>query len=91
MNEQSGSLLLVAVGSGLPSPLADVALIVGIAALLAIVFQRLGLPIVLGYLLAGLLVGPHLPTGFTVSPGGKLPSAAHVYGGLPPLAARLAA
>jgi CPA2 family monovalent cation:H+ antiporter-2 len=43
-------------------------LIVGIAALLAIVFQRLGLPIVLGYLLAGLLVGPHLPTGFTVSP-----------------------
>jgi CPA2 family monovalent cation:H+ antiporter-2 len=68
MNEQSGSLLLVAVGSGLPSPLADVALIVGIAALLAIVFQRLRLPIVLGYLLAGLLVGPHLPTGFTVSP-----------------------
>ena len=68
MNEQSGSLLLVAVGSGLPSPLADVALIVGLAALLAIVFQRLGLPIVLGYLLAGLLVGPHLPTGFTVSP-----------------------
>src|SRR5664279_2179736 len=50
------------------SPLADVALIVGIAALLATLFQRLGLPIVLGYLLAGLLVGPHLATGFTVSP-----------------------
>jgi CPA2 family monovalent cation:H+ antiporter-2 len=45
-----------------------VALIVGIAALLATLFQRLGLPIVLGYLSAGLLVGPHLHTGFAVSP-----------------------
>jgi monovalent cation:H+ antiporter-2, CPA2 family len=68
MSQQSGSVILVAVGSELPSPLADVALIVGIAALLAIVFQRLRLPVVLGYLLAGLLVGPYLPTGFTVSP-----------------------
>jgi len=68
MNVQSGTLLLVAAGSANPSPLADVALIVGIAALLATLFQRLGLPIVLGYLLAGLLVGPHLATGFDVSP-----------------------
>jgi len=68
MNVQSRTLLLVAAGSANPSPLADVALIVGIAALLATLFQRLGLPIVLGYLLAGLLVGPHLATGFDVSP-----------------------
>ena len=61
-------VLLLAAGSGTSSPLADVALIVGIAALLATLFQRLGLPIVLGYLLAGLLVGPHVPTGFAVSP-----------------------
>ena len=60
-------MLLVAAGSGVTTHLADVALIVGIAALLATIFQRLGLPIVLGYLLAGLLVGPHLPTGFVVS------------------------
>ena len=59
---------MLAAGSGGASPLADIAMIVGIAALMATVFQRLGLPIVLGYLLAGLLVGPHLPTGFAVSP-----------------------
>jgi len=66
MNAHSGFML--AAGSGGASPLADIAMIVGIAALMATVFQRLGLPIVLGYLLAGLLVGPHLPTGFAVSP-----------------------
>jgi len=60
--------LFLASGSGTPSPLADLALIVGMAALLATIFQRLGLPIVLGYLLTGLLVGPHLPTGFGVNP-----------------------
>ena len=69
MNAQSGSLLLAAAGAAASSPLADVALIVGIAALVATIFQRLGLPIVLGYLLAGLLVGPHIPTGFSVNPG----------------------
>ncbi len=69
MIEQIGSSFLVAVGAAVSSPLADVALMIGIAALLAIIFQRLGLPIVLGYLSAGLLVGPHLPTGFTVDPG----------------------
>jgi CPA2 family monovalent cation:H+ antiporter-2 len=47
--------------------LTDLVLIVGIAALLATVFQRLGLPIVLGYLLAGLLVGPAAPLGLSVS------------------------
>jgi CPA2 family monovalent cation:H+ antiporter-2 len=49
--------------------LADLALILGAAALCAGLCQRLGLPIVLGYLLAGLLVGPHLPTGIAVHPG----------------------
>ena len=68
MNAQSGSLLLVAAGSAASSPLADVALIVGIAALVATIFQRLGLPIVLGYLLAGVLVGQHIPIGFSVNP-----------------------
>lgn len=47
--------------------LADLALIVGIAALFATVFQRLGLPILLGYLLAGFVVGPHMPGGFAVN------------------------
>lgn len=47
--------------------LTDLVLIVGIAALFATLFQRWGLPIVLGYLLAGLLVGPAAPLGLSVS------------------------
>jgi CPA2 family monovalent cation:H+ antiporter-2 len=67
MSDPGGFLLLVASGVGGTPHLAALALILGIAALLAAVFQRLGLPVVLGYLLAGLLVGPNLPTGFTAS------------------------
>ncbi len=67
MTDRSGFLLLGGAVSTVASPLADITLIVGIAALLSTIFQRLGLPIVLGYLVAGLLVGPHLPTGFAVS------------------------
>jgi CPA2 family monovalent cation:H+ antiporter-2 len=47
--------------------LTDLVLIVGIAALFATLFQRFGLPIVLGYLLAGLIVGPSAPLGLSVS------------------------
>jgi hypothetical protein len=68
MNVPSGLLLLVTSGVGVTTYLADLALIVGIAALLAAIFQRLRLPIVLGYLLAGLIVGPHVPTGCNVNP-----------------------
>jgi len=35
------------------------ALVVGTAAITTVVFQRLKLPVVLGYLVAGILVGPH--------------------------------
>jgi len=41
--------------------LQDLAVVLCVAALTAVLFQRLHLPVVLGYLLAGLLVGPHLP------------------------------
>jgi monovalent cation:H+ antiporter-2, CPA2 family len=61
--------VLVAVPSGAAAHLADLVLIVGFAALCATLFQRLGLPIVLGYLLAGFLVGPHMPSGLAVAPG----------------------
>jgi CPA2 family monovalent cation:H+ antiporter-2 len=37
------------------------AVIMGVATLTTVVFQKLRLPVVLGYLVAGLLVGPHLP------------------------------
>src|SRR5579862_8007071 len=40
--------------------LAQLAVVIGGAAVVAIVFQLLRLPLVLGYLLAGLLLGPHV-------------------------------
>src|SRR5690348_165064 len=43
-----------------PSFLGDLAVILAVAALTTVVFQRLRQPVVLGYLLAGLIVGPHL-------------------------------
>ncbi|HEU5170320.1 MAG TPA: cation:proton antiporter [Gemmatimonadales bacterium] len=41
--------------------LTDLAVVLGSAAVTTVMFQRLRLPVVLGYLLAGVLVGPHLP------------------------------
>jgi monovalent cation:H+ antiporter-2, CPA2 family len=35
--------------------------VLGVAALTTVLFQRLGQPVVLGYILAGLIVGPHVP------------------------------
>ncbi|MBC7692686.1 MAG: cation:proton antiporter [Methylotenera sp.] len=43
----------------IPLLLQDLAVILGVAGLVTLVFQRLKQPLVLGYLLAGLLVGPH--------------------------------
>ena len=63
MTEPSGLLLLstaataATAASHATSPLTDAALIACAAALFATVFQRLGLPLVTGYLLAGLAVG----------------------------------
>jgi CPA2 family monovalent cation:H+ antiporter-2 len=42
--------------------LADLALVLCVAAVTTIVFRKLRQPVVLGYLLAGLIVGPHTPT-----------------------------
>jgi len=39
----------------------DLALVLGVAAVTTVVFQKLRQPVVLGYLLAGLIVGPHVP------------------------------
>lgn len=46
-------------GAG-PSVLRDLAIVLCVAAVTTVVFQRLKQPVVLGYLLAGLIVGPHL-------------------------------
>ncbi len=39
----------------------DLALVLGVAAVTTVLFRRLHQPVVLGYLLAGLIVGPHVP------------------------------
>src|ERR1044071_596467 len=36
-------------------------IVLGVAAVTTVLFQRLKQPVVLGYLLAGLLIGPHVP------------------------------
>ena len=41
--------------------LIELVLVLGTAALVTVVFQALRLPVVLGYVLAGLLIGPHVP------------------------------
>ena len=49
----------------LPPLISDLCLILGVAAIITLVFKRLKQPLVLGYVVAGLLVGPHtslLPT-----------------------------
>ncbi len=45
----------------MPDFLANLAVVLGVAAVTTMLFQRLRQPVVLGYLLAGLIVGPHLP------------------------------
>ncbi len=41
--------------------LQDLAMVMIIAAVVAIIFRRFGQPVVLGYILAGLVIGPHTP------------------------------
>jgi CPA2 family monovalent cation:H+ antiporter-2 len=42
--------------------------VLGVAAIVTIVFQRLRWPVVLGYILAGLIVGPHVPIPLIADP-----------------------
>lgn len=39
----------------------DLAVILGVAGLMSLIFQRIKQPVVLGYILAGMIVGPHTP------------------------------
>ena len=67
--------LLAAIGasSGLDM-LTDLAWIMCVAAATTVLFQRLHQPVVLGYLLAGLIVGPHLPIPRVRRPGAGPPA-----------------
>jgi len=55
----------------MPTPhefLETLAIVLGVAALATVIFQRLRQPVVLGYILAGLLVGPHVPLPLSAHP-----------------------
>lgn len=41
--------------------LQDLAMVLCVAAVITVIFQRLHQPVILGYLLAGLILGPHVP------------------------------
>ncbi|MCM2279222.1 MAG: cation:proton antiporter [Oligoflexia bacterium] len=45
----------------------DLAIILGVAALVTLVFQRIRQPVVLGYIVAGIIVGPHVLPGALVA------------------------
>lgn len=45
----------------LPPLIQDLAVILGIAGLMSLIFQKIKQPVVLGYILAGMIVGPHTP------------------------------
>ncbi len=51
----------------MPKLISDLALMLLTAGVVAVVFKRLNQPLVLGYILAGFLVGPYMPYFFTVA------------------------
>src|SRR5207245_10788524 len=49
--------------------LKSLTIVLGVAAVTTVVFQRLRQPVVLGYIIAGLIVGPHVPIPLVADPG----------------------
>ena len=47
--------------SSLPPLISDLGLVMGAAAITTLLFKKLKQPTVLGYILVGILVGPHFP------------------------------
>jgi Kef-type K+ transport system membrane component KefB len=58
--------------SHLPELISDLAFILITAGITTIIFKRLGQPLVLGYIVAGFLAGPHMPYTPTVSDTGSI-------------------
>ena len=52
----------------LPRLILDLAAVLGVAAVITLLFRRLRQPAVLGYMLAGLIVGPHVPIPLVADP-----------------------
>ncbi|AXY75265.1 sodium:proton antiporter [Paraflavitalea soli] len=51
----------------LPKLIVDLALLLGVAGVTTLIFRKLKQPVVLGYILAGILIGPHVPWTPTIS------------------------
>src|SRR3954453_2590979 len=45
----------------LPPLISDLAIILGVAGLVSLLFQKIRQPVVLGYIMAGMIVGPYTP------------------------------
>src|SRR3990167_4109237 len=56
--EKQGRIVVM---HGLAPLVYDLALMLGVAGIVAIIFQRIHQPIVLGYLVAGMIIGPNTP------------------------------
>lgn len=56
-------------GTATAGILVDLTMVLGVAALTTVACQRLRLPVVVGYLLAGLIIGPHLPVPLVADQG----------------------
>ena len=54
----------------MPSLITDLAYILTVASIVTIIFKRLKQPLVLGYIVAGFLAGPHMPYTPSVSRNG---------------------
>lgn len=50
-----------------PPLILDLAIILGVAAIVTFIFRRIKQPVVLGYIVAGIIVGPHTPPIFSVT------------------------
>jgi monovalent cation:H+ antiporter-2, CPA2 family len=61
-------IFMQATASGAHELLAALTIVLGVAGVATVVFQRLKQPVVLGYILAGLVIGPHVPVPVVASP-----------------------
>ncbi len=55
----------------LPQIITDLGLILAVAAITTLIFKKIKQPVVLGYIIAGVLVGPHISLTPTVSRRGR--------------------
>lgn len=56
----------------LPALIQDLAVILGVAAVITFIFRRIKQPVVLGYIVAGIIVGPYTPDVFSVTDNSSL-------------------